>query len=291
MKIISEYINEDKLVTLTGYIQEPSPEMPSVSEKPAVLVLPGGAYLFTSDREAEPIALTYAAKGFQAFVLHYSTGKRARVCKPLKEASEAIGLIRKNAEKWHVKKDGIVTCGFSAGGHLSAWVGLCGENKPNGAILCYPALELYSAEQERVLSEKNEKNILLSSLLGDGYSEKEAESLNLANHVQSDSIPMFCWSTSEDVLCTASTVIRFSQAYADAKRPFELHMYQYGEHGLSLCNHITANGRKQMVDPHAEGWLDMSVAWFHRNFGKPLVENKPHIIAPEILEVINEAKQ
>lgn len=31
---------------------------------------------------------------------------------------------------------------FSAGGHLSAWVGLQGENKPNGMILCYPAGEL-----------------------------------------------------------------------------------------------------------------------------------------------------
>ena len=288
MKIFVEHLNDDKLVTLTGYVQEPSREMPCYAKKPAVLVLPGGAYLFTSDREAEPIALAYAAKGFQAFVLHYSTAQRAEGLKPLEEASKAIGLIRKNADKWHVIEDQLVTCGFSAGGHLSAWVGLCGENKPNGMILCYPAVELYSPERE---AERKANpgpgnpvgNRLLESLLGKGYSKEAAETLNLAQYVGPDSIPAFCWSSAEDAITTSGPILNFFKAYADFKRPFELHLYQWGEHGLALSDYTTANGRKSMVEPHIEGWVDMTIKWFHRNFGAPLIEDKPHVIIPGLV--------
>jgi acetyl esterase/lipase len=283
MKIFTEYLSDDKQVTLTCYVQEPSREMKTTAEKPAVLVIPGGAYLFTSDREAEPIALAYASRGFQAFVLWYSTGKRAAGCKPLNEASKAIGLIRQNAEKWHVVPDKIVTCGFSAGGHLSAWVGLCGENKPNGMIICYGATEIFSPEQEREHAEKGEKNPLISSLLGSNYSEEEAEALNLSNHVNKDSIPMFSWGTVEDVLVKAPGILKFTQAYAEAERPFELHLFQYGEHGLALSNYVTANGRKSMVEPAVEGWLDMSVNWFHRNFGEPVIVDKPYEMIPGLI--------
>ena len=81
MKIVRHNLSPDGRVYLTGYIQEPSKELKDVANKPAVLVLPGGAYIFTSDREAEPIALAYSAKGFQTFVLRYSVGKYANGCK------------------------------------------------------------------------------------------------------------------------------------------------------------------------------------------------------------------
>ncbi|MFW6007105.1 MAG: hypothetical protein ACOCQ5_03870 [Halanaerobiales bacterium] len=35
----------------------------------AVLICPGGGYEFTSEREAEPIAMRFNAAGFHAFVL------------------------------------------------------------------------------------------------------------------------------------------------------------------------------------------------------------------------------
>ena len=279
MDIITKYLSEDKQVTLTAYIQTPSREMACTARKPAVLILPGGAYLFTSDREAEPIALAYAARGFQAFVLHYSTGKRAVGMKPLKEASAAIGLIRENAEQWHVAEKQLITCGFSAGGHLSAWVGLCGENKPDGMILCYPGVELYAP------AHGTEHNILLEALLGKGFTEAEAEALNLVNHVGPDAIPMFLWSTAEDVIVTAPPVMRFATAYATAKRSFELHIYQYGEHGLALADHVTANERRAMAEPIAAGWLDASVAWIHRNFAPIELVDKPHEMIPGLFEL------
>ena len=60
-------------VTLTTYVLADSPEMLNGNKRPAVLVCPGGAYLGCSDREGEPVALRFAAMGYHAFVLRYST--------------------------------------------------------------------------------------------------------------------------------------------------------------------------------------------------------------------------
>lgn len=42
---------------LTCYLQDPCTEMPALDRCPAILIFPGGAYAFCSDREADPVAL------------------------------------------------------------------------------------------------------------------------------------------------------------------------------------------------------------------------------------------
>lgn len=41
---------------------------------------------------------------------------------------------------------------------------------------------------------------------------------------------------------------------------FELHIYRKGEHGLSLAKPLTANGKKNMVNPAVAEWFQDSVA-------------------------------
>ncbi len=41
-------------------------------KRPTILVLPGGGYGFVSDREGEPVARYFNAKGFNCFVLRYT---------------------------------------------------------------------------------------------------------------------------------------------------------------------------------------------------------------------------
>lgn len=270
MQIIRENLTPDGRVTLTGYLQETSAEMPEMAVKPAVLVCPGGAYLFTSDREAEPVALAYVAKGFQAFVLRYSVGKDAAGCKPLREASEAIRLMRQNAEAWRLDAQKIASVGFSAGGHLAAWVGLCGEHKPNAMILCYPGVEIARPRSA------DQPNPLRDALLGEGATPAQAEALNLAQYVDAASVPMFCWHTAGDALIPSASILRFAAAYAEAGAPYELHIFQEGEHGLSLGTYVTANGRKAMCDAAAADWFEMSIAWFFHNLGEPKIEDKPY---------------
>ena len=121
--------------TLEGYLLDCEVAFGQHTNRPAVIVCPGGGYVYCSPREGEPIALRYAAKGFHAFVLRYSTGFDAKEFAPWKEISWAIGLLREHAAEWHIDPNQIVTCGFSAGGHVAFAAGLMGENKPNAMVL------------------------------------------------------------------------------------------------------------------------------------------------------------
>ena len=77
---------QDGLGKLTAYIQTPSPELSNMNRRPAVLIFPGGAYQRCSDREAEPVALSFSAQGFQTFVLRYSVKEKAKFPQPLLNA-------------------------------------------------------------------------------------------------------------------------------------------------------------------------------------------------------------
>lgn len=105
---------------LTAYIQDKSEAIHASEARPAVLIFPGGGYEFVSDPEGEPVALAYAAKGFQTFVLKYSVKDKGVFPAPQREAFEAIAVIRRNAAEFMVDPDKIAVVGFSAGGHLAA---------------------------------------------------------------------------------------------------------------------------------------------------------------------------
>lgn len=118
--------------TFVGYCLDNSSEIDPNRKRPSVLVIPGGGYEMTSDREAEPIAMQFLAAGFNAFVLRYSV-KPSIFPVALLEAAEAMRRIRTHADEWHCDADAIAVIGFSAGGHglslgtaETAWQGVNG---------------------------------------------------------------------------------------------------------------------------------------------------------------------
>ena len=77
MKIKTLYMfPQDKEAYLTAYIRDTSPEMKN-DPRPAVLICPGGAYHWVSDRENEPVALQFLARGYNVFVLKYSVAEKS----------------------------------------------------------------------------------------------------------------------------------------------------------------------------------------------------------------------
>lgn len=84
-----------------GYCLDNSEEVVPDRVRPSVLVIPGGGYEMTSDREAEPIAMQFLAAGFNAFVLRYSV-KPSVFPVALLEAADAMTMIREHAAEWHV---------------------------------------------------------------------------------------------------------------------------------------------------------------------------------------------
>lgn len=90
----------------------------------AVLDAARRGYAFTSEREATPVALAFAAAGISAFVLRYTCAPGARFPTQVIQALQAVKVIREHAEEWNIDPDKIAVCGFSAGGHLTASTGV-----------------------------------------------------------------------------------------------------------------------------------------------------------------------
>ena len=168
-------------VTLTAYVAGTSGELAFNEKRKAMLVIPGGAYAFCSDREADPIAHAYLAAGFNTFILRYSVYRTGNPVwpSPLVDASAAMKYIRDHAEELHIDPDFVFVIGFSAGGHLAASLGTLwdndeiekqlgfskGYNRPTGMILAYAVLSgleyAHRGSIDNILGEHKEEEAAL----------------------------------------------------------------------------------------------------------------------------------
>ena len=266
---------DNEKVWMECYIQDSGLKLGQEQMRPAVVICPGGGYVYLSPREAEPVALAYAAKGIQAFVLHYSLGWDIKGFQPLNEMDWAIGMIRSHAKEWYVDADKILACGFSAGGHLALSSGLLGKNRPNGLILGYPATDM---------SGKGSELMQMLFTGGKELTEEERVWLNPVQAVTKDAPPLFMFTTVEDTLTRKST-LDLVMAYEDQNCLLEYHLFQKGLHGYSLANEACADGSSQVLNPHVEKWLDLSVEWLFSVFGEMEFQD---VSTSHIMEAIKE---
>lgn len=260
MKMIHMTVPGYEDATLEGYILDCELSLGQEKNRPAIVVCPGGGYVYCSPREAEPIALSYAARGFHAFVLRYSTGFAAADFAPLKQVSWVIGYLRENAKQWHIDPKKIVTCGFSAGGHLALAAGVMAENRPNAMILGYPAVTIPNYPGA---------DYMLKLLSGkQTVTDEDAQRFDLLGKISADAPPVFLAATAEDFL-TSYGALPVAHRYSSLGKPYELHIFQFGPHGLALSNEVTADGSSQVMEPAFAQWQKLSVQWIHRTFGKP----------------------
>ena len=181
------------------YFLDLSKEVP-IEKRPTVIVCPGGAYAFTSDREAEPIAMRFNAIGMNAVVVRYSVAP-ARFPTALLEVATAVKYVREEGVKYGCDPEKVFTIGFSAGGHLAASYGNfwsrpfvaeamnCPSEllRPNGQILSYPV----------ITSGPFAHHDSIKNLLGEQY-ELEKANQSLENFVTKDTPPTFVWHTQPD---------------------------------------------------------------------------------------------
>lgn len=265
MKMFRMNLPDYPEATLDGYILDCQMNLGQYENRPAIVVCPGGGYVYCANSEGEPVAMGFAAKGFHTFVLRYSTGHDAAGFKPLKEVSWVIGYIREHAKQWHIDPEKIVTCGFSAGGHLALSAGLLAENKPNAMILGYPATSAPNMAGA---------NFMLKLLEGkQEVTDADAEKYDLPSKVTKEAPPMFLVATCEDLL-TRFCTIPLINAYTALGLNYELHIFQHGPHGLGLANETTCDGSSRYLNPAFAQWQELSVHWLHKIFGELVFEDK-----------------
>ncbi len=252
--------------SITLYLPDNFPEINMERKRPTVIICPGGAYHGISDREAEPIALNFAAKDFNAIVLRYSCAPITFPCQLL-ELSAAVAMVRENADEWNVDINKIIVAGFSAGGHLAATLGCYwnkdfvkdffgfagGENKPDGLILCYPVIT--SGEMAHRFS--------FELLLGDKKDDEEAlEMVSLEKQVNDDTPKTFIWHTFEDTGVPVENSYLFASALKKYNIQTEMHIFPRGDHALSLCtDSVFAPGHYNGEADECRAWFEMAVRW------------------------------
>ena len=249
------YLSDNNNVYLNTYIIDDPIEQNR--KKPVVVICPGGGYEFCSPREAEPIALAFNAAGYHAVVLYYSLKQLFPAS--LKDLSDAVCLVRDNSEQWRIDKDKVIVCGFSAGGHLAASLGVLwnselaiqredDKNKPNGLILAYSVIT--SGDYRHAGSIENITN----------NDKALMDKVSLEKHVTSDCPPAFIWHTFTDELVPVENSIYFAAALVEEKVSTELHIFPGGPHGLSVANEWVAEQPSGIV-PEVQPWINMAIRW------------------------------
>ena len=291
---------ENPKVTLTAYIIDESQELLKGKKRPGILICPGGAYLFCSDREAEPVALRFAAMGYHAFVLRYSVyydqftdfdaiakethppiKEDRQHPAPMHDIAQAMTLIHDHQDEWGIDCDKLILCGFSAGGHnvLNYAVHYhqpiitdhypLDKIKPAAVITGYPVVDYtFLEEANKAMDPSAQPLFEFASLAFLGTKTPTHEQLlaiSPNHHITKDTPPMFIWSTAQDSLVHIGNSTRLATALADKGVPFELHIYEEGVHGLALANQATSRV-PQTIDPIAAGWIDAVEKWLHKRF-------------------------
>ncbi len=271
------------------YLLRNSEEYNVGKKRSLVIICPGGGYAFTSDREAEVIALKFNSVGINAVVLWYTTGDKVKKIpeNALFETAWTVNYVREKADEWLIDTDNIGICGFSAGGHLALQMATRWNEtdladrlqvnnemlKVDFAILGYPMVFVKEIFPENDLGFANQliENPLTSNqrYFGtDKPTDEDLEHFNLLNHVDEETCPMFIWHTTEDVLVDVEHSLKLGQKLRNYEIPFEMHIFEKGEHGLALGDRTTAR-KKSHFNDHVKKWFDLCEGWL-----SPYIDNE-----------------
>ena len=236
----------------------------------ALLVIPGGGYgVVCHHSEGEPIALAFAARGYNTFTLNYRA-KQGMYHYPtqLIDASRAMLYLRENAESLKINAQRIFAVGFSAGGHLCGSLATmynypeivrefgeqrCKKIRPEGVILSYPVTTMHAATHEGSFEN-------LTGLPYGEIPEDMANRFSIDTALTSESSPMFLWHTVEDELVPEEGTLVLALALARKKVPHRVSIFPYGPHGLTLSNGVTAKDEAH-IQPMVECWVGQADEW------------------------------
>ena len=252
----------DRKATLTTYIQTKSDKL-----RPAIVVLPGGAYTHLSWREAEPIARVFLAAGFNAFILRYSLLEDTKFPDgALWEASWAVWYVREHAEEFGIDPHRVFVIGFSAGGHLAGSIGTRwadpairitpdmprGMNRPDGMILSYGVLD----------GGKYWHNETIGYSVGTlTPTEAQRADATVMNHVDAETCPAFIWHCSDDGAVPPRNSFLMARKLDEFGIPYEFHVVPRGGHGIANGTEEVCMENPNLIVEDAVDWLQMAVDW------------------------------
>lgn len=255
--------HNDILPSYTTYILDTYPQVCLKTERPLVVICPGGGYGHHSPREGEAMAIRMNSLGMHAVVLRYSLSPNEYPCAIL-ELMSLMKIVKDNAKQWGVIPNKIIVAGFSAGAHLAATLGTEYGNKellklaevtesearPDGMLLGYPVIT--SGEFAHKGS--------FEKLLGTQY-DILLDRVSIEKNVTKDTPKAFIWHTFEDSSVPVENSLLLANALRKASVQFELHIFPRGGHGIGLANSETNTKEDNKVFEECQGWPSMFAKW------------------------------
>lgn len=251
---------------IIGYLHEEG-------KHPSMLIVPGGAYSMVAAGEGELVAKRFFEEGFNTYVLVYTCALfegHPIGNQPLKDIAKAVYTIRKK------NKGKLVVCGFSAGGHLAASLGVHWNDpqiapveaekpemlRPDAEILCYPVI---------TSGEYAHRDSFLA-LYGQDITEQQLHYASVEKNVTESTPPAFLWHTITDADVSVENSLCYAAALKRAQVPFEIHLFASGPHGYSLANEQWASGEYGDFYPMEQFFSNMQ---YHIDEQIPLADSQP----------------
>lgn len=225
---------EDPAVSLCGFL-------PEGTDKPALLVLPGGGYMLCAPGEGAPVAERFAELGYAAFVLNYSIGglknPYAVFPSPLREVAQVVKYLREHADELGIDPSRICLFGASAGGHLAACYGnswrdaaLFGDIadaetlRPNALVLLYGATEM------------NAESMMMPSIYGHAapFTAEECDCWTARLQLNENTPPAVLFHSAPDPTVPVQMSLDLFSALQSRDIASELHIFGCGEHAYGL---------------------------------------------------------
>jgi acetyl esterase/lipase len=209
----------------------------------AMLLIPGGGYVRVAiGLEGYEIARRLASAGYTCFILLYrlpADGWSAGSEAPLQDAQRALRTVRSMAAKENFDPARIGVMGFSAGGHLAAWLATQDakpsyqpvdaiDSQPLGvtvAALMYPVIMMegpYSHTGSR------------KQLLGPDPTPERAKAYSMEQNVAADAPPTFIAQAIDDKTVPIENSLAMMKALKARNIPVECHVFEAGGHGFGL---------------------------------------------------------
>lgn len=228
--------------------EDDSAEGEVASSRPCLLIAPGGGYCMTVPPEGEVVAKEFYDRGMNCIVLTYTTDITMSVPlqkQPMSDISRAVRYVRANASRFGIDAGKLAICGFSAGAHVCASLGVhfkdivdpdaalqAISNRPDAMILSYPVIT--SGEYTHEYS--------MQALVGVDAPKAAREYFSCENYVTTDTPPCFIWQTVEDDLVPVENSMMFAAKCREVGVPYTYHAFPRGWHGLSVYNEAWRTG-------------------------------------------------
>ncbi len=220
-------------------------------QRDLVLIMPGGAYLWTSPREGLPVARKFHEARYHAAIFEYRNEMLAYP-EILEDSLDRIGRFRQDP-----RIDRLFLLGFSAGGHFALMNAI---NRPewfSGIILAYPvvsaSLEIAHARSiENLLGKKTDPGLLAE--------------VSLEKHVPGNLPPVFVWHTLDDDSVKVENSFRLVEALKAKNIAVEALFYPHGRHGLSVADATSAFANMDPLlfareNKHVSTWFQIALEW------------------------------